>query len=75
MNEGVVLMKEMKLKVAITILASALIIGYTALQWIDLTNIHKTNQQLVEECFQNWTNESMLTITNTENQMIACEKQ
>ncbi|MCT6925379.1 hypothetical protein [Metasolibacillus sp.] len=69
-------MKETKFKVAITILASALIIGYTALQLIDLANIHKTNQRLIEECFQSWTKNNTLTITKTAtNQMISCEKQ
>lgn len=47
-----------------------------ALQLIDLANIHKTNQRLIEECFQSWINDNTLTITKTAtNQMISCEKQ
>lgn len=74
--EGILMMKENKLKVAVATVGSMLILGYATLQFVELSNIHKANQQIIEECFQSWADESTLKITKAGvGELVPCEKE
>ncbi|WP_042475591.1 hypothetical protein [Bacillus ndiopicus] len=69
-------MKENKFQITAATVAIVIIMGFVATHFINIENTYRSNQQIIEECFQDFEQGSTITITKIgTNQPVSCEKQ